>query len=147
MIDEYSQIYVPSDASISRAAAAQADEMDEQACRPETAKTTACSWRLPAAMPTQARAELERQRLQSQIRPRKPSALTPEAEAARAEGEQAKLEAESARAEAAQPRRMADAQAKAAALAKKEAALQRGQGQPGGKSPPPTKGGKKEPKK
>jgi len=74
----------------------------------------------------QARAELEHQRLQSQIRAEESERLAREAEAARAEGEQATQAAEAARAEAAQSKRIADAQAKAAALAKKEAELATG---------------------
>lgn len=72
----------------------------------------------------QARAELERQRLQSQIRAEEAERLAREAEAARLEGEQAAQAADAARAEAAQAKRMAAAQAKAAALAKKEAELE-----------------------
>ena len=71
----------------------------------------------------QARAELERQRLQAQIRAEEAERLRRDADAARAEGEQAALAAESARAEAAQAKRMARAQANAAALARKEAEL------------------------
>jgi len=74
----------------------------------------------------QARAELEHQRLQSQIRAEESERFAREAEAARAEGEQATQAAEAARAEAAQSKRIADAQAKAAALAKKEAELATG---------------------
>ena len=72
----------------------------------------------------QARAELERQRLQSQIRTEEAERARQEADAARAEGEQAAQAADAARAEADQAKRMADAQAKATALAKKEAALE-----------------------
>lgn len=72
----------------------------------------------------QARAELERQRLQSQIRAEEAERLAREAEAARAEGAQAAQAAEAARAEANQAKRMADAQAKATALARKEAELE-----------------------
>ena len=72
----------------------------------------------------QARAELERQRLQSQIRAEEAERAAREAEAARAEGAQAAQAAEAARAEAAQAKRMADAQAKATALARKEAELE-----------------------
>lgn len=72
----------------------------------------------------QARAELERQRLQSQIRTEEAERARRDAEAARAEGEQATQAADAARAEADQAKRMADAQAKATALAKKEAALE-----------------------
>ncbi len=72
----------------------------------------------------QARAELERQRLQSQIRTEEAERARQDAEAARAEGEQASQAADAARAEADQSKRMADAQAKATALAKKEAALE-----------------------
>jgi membrane protein involved in colicin uptake len=72
----------------------------------------------------QARAELERQRLQSQIRAEEAERLAREAEAARAEGAQAAQAAEAARAEANQAKRMADAQARATALAKKEAELE-----------------------
>lgn len=72
----------------------------------------------------QARMELERQRLQSQIRAEEAERMAREAEAARAEGAQAAQAAEAARAEAAQAKRMADAQAKATALAKKEAELE-----------------------
>lgn len=67
-----------------------------------------------------ARAELDRQRLLSQIRAEEAERLQQEAEAARLEGEQA---ASAARAEAEQAKRMAAAQAQATALAKKEAAL------------------------
>lgn len=72
----------------------------------------------------QARREMERQLLQSQIRAEEAERLAREAEAARLEGEQAAQAAEAARAEAAQAKRMAAAQAKAAALAKKEAELE-----------------------
>ncbi len=72
----------------------------------------------------QARAELERQRLQSQIRAEEAERAQRDAEAARAEGEQAAQAAEAARAEVAQAKRMAAAQAKASALAKKEAELE-----------------------
>ncbi len=72
----------------------------------------------------QARAELERQRLQSQIRAEEAERLAREAEAARAEGAQAAQAAEAARAEASQAKRMADAQARATALARKEAELE-----------------------
>lgn len=72
----------------------------------------------------QARAELERQRLQSQIRAEEAERARQDAEAARAEGEQASQAADAARAEADQAKRMADAQARATALAKKEAALE-----------------------
>src|SRR5690606_22642376 len=72
----------------------------------------------------QARAELERQRLQAQIRAEEAERLRMEAEAARLEGEQAALAAESARAEVAQAKRMASAQARANALKKKEAELE-----------------------
>lgn len=81
----------------------------------------------------QARAELERQRLQSQIRAEEAERLQREAEAARLEGEQAAQAAEAARAEAAQAKRMAAAQAKATALAKKEAELEAALS---GKAPP-----------
>ena len=69
----------------------------------------------------QARAELERQRLQSQIRAEEAERALRDAEAARLEGEQA---AQAARDEAAQAKRMAAAQARATALAKKEAELE-----------------------
>lgn len=72
----------------------------------------------------QARAELERQRLQSQIRTEEAERARQDADAARAEGEQASQAADAARAEADQAKRMADAQANATALAKKEAALE-----------------------
>ena len=72
----------------------------------------------------QARAELERQRLQSQIRTEEAERASRDAETARAEGEQASQAADAARAEADQAKRMADAQANATALAKKEAALE-----------------------
>jgi outer membrane protein OmpA-like peptidoglycan-associated protein len=72
----------------------------------------------------QARAELERQRLQSQIRTEEAERARQDAETARAEGEQATQAADAARAEADQAKRMADAQAQATALAKKEAALE-----------------------
>lgn len=72
----------------------------------------------------QARAELERQRLQSQIRAEEAERARQDAETARAEGEQASQAADAARAEADQAKRMADAQAKATALAKREAALE-----------------------
>lgn len=72
----------------------------------------------------QARAELERQRLQSQIRAEEAERARQDADAARAAGEQASQAADAARAEADQAKRMADAQAKATALAKKEAALE-----------------------
>ena len=72
----------------------------------------------------QARAELERQRLQSQIRAEEAERAQQDAQAARAEGEQATQAADAARAEVDQAKRMAAAQARATALAKKEAALE-----------------------
>lgn len=68
----------------------------------------------------QARAELEHQRLQSQIRAEETERQQREAEAARLQGEQA---TEAALAQADQAKRMADAQAKATALARREAEL------------------------
>lgn len=88
----------------------------------------------------QARAELERQRLQSQIRAEEAERMAREAEAARLEGEQAAQAAEAARAEAAQAKRMAAAQAKASALAKKEAELEAALS---GKAPPKSQGAAK----
>lgn len=103
-------------------ASAEADYLESQRVelQRENDRLQLASARRDAA---QARAELERQRLQSQIRAEEAERLQREAEAARAEGEQATQAAESARAEAAQAKRMADAQAKATALAKKEAEL------------------------
>ena len=72
----------------------------------------------------QARAELERQRLQAQIRAEEAERSQQAADAARAEGEQAAQAAVDARAEADQAKRMAAAQARATALAKKEAELE-----------------------
>ncbi len=85
----------------------------------------------------QARAELERQRLQSQIRAEEAERARQDADAARAEGEQASQAADAARAEADQAKRMADAQAKATALAKKEAELEAAVG--GGAAAAPAK--------
>lgn len=72
----------------------------------------------------QARAELERQRLQAQIRAEEAERSQQAADAARAAGEQATQAAVDARAEADQAKRMAAAQARATALAKKEAELE-----------------------
>jgi outer membrane protein OmpA-like peptidoglycan-associated protein len=72
----------------------------------------------------QARAELERQRLQTQIRAEEAERSQQAADAARAEGEQAAQAAVDARAEADQAKRMAAAQARATALARKEAELE-----------------------
>lgn len=84
----------------------------------------------------QARAELERQRLQSQIRAEEAERALRDAETARLEGEQA---AQAARDEAAQAKRMAAAQAKAAALAKKEAELEAAISGKAPKAKPPAK--------
>ncbi|GAA0714608.1 hypothetical protein [Dokdonella soli] len=103
-------------------ASAEAEQLEQQrdALQRENDRLQLAIARRDAA---QARAELERQRLQAQIRTEEAERAQREADAARAEGEQASQAAESARAEVAQAKRMADAQAKAAALAKKEAAL------------------------
>jgi len=104
-------------------AAAEAERLGEQEAglQRENDRLLLAQARREAA---QARAELERQRLQTQIRAEEAERARQDAEAARAEGEQAAQAADAARAEAAQAKRLAEAQAKANALARKEAELE-----------------------
>lgn len=71
----------------------------------------------------QARVELEKQRLQAQIRTEEAERLASEAEAARTQEAEATKAAQAAQATAMQAKKMAATQAQAAALAKKEAEL------------------------
>ncbi|MEO8459890.1 MAG: hypothetical protein ABI451_05120 [Dokdonella sp.] len=120
--DGVSQTYVAERRVDTAWAAAQAAEMENRRAdlKQENDRLLLLSARRDAA---QARAEVERQRLQLQIQAEDAARLAQEAQDARAEGEKSAQEAEAARAVAAQQKRIADAQAKAAALSKKEAAL------------------------
>lgn len=70
-----------------------------------------------------ARRELERQRLMGQIQAEESARIVQDAEEARLESERASADADAARKVAAQQKKIATAQARAAALSKKEAEL------------------------
>ena len=120
--DALSEIYVAERKVDTAWAAAQARDMENQR-QQVSQEHNELLVRAARRDATNARRELERQRLMGQIQAEESARIVLDAEEARMESERSAADADAARNVAAQQKRIATAQARAAALAKKEAEL------------------------
>ncbi|MFZ2235911.1 MAG: hypothetical protein WBP11_04475 [Dokdonella sp.] len=139
--DALSEIYVAERKVDTAWAAAQARDMENQ--RQQTNQEhNELLVRAARRDATNARRELERQRLMGQIQAEESARIAQDAEEARMETERATADADAARNVAAQQKRIARAQARAAALSKKEAELTAAAAKSKAKAKPKDGGGK-----
>ncbi len=120
--DAVSEIYVAERRVDAAWAAAQARDMENQRQQASQERNELLV-RAAQRDATNARRELERQRLMGQIQAEESARIALDAEEARMETERATADADAARNVAAQQKKLAAAQARAAALSKKEAEL------------------------
>lgn len=120
--DAQTEIYVAERRVDAAWAAAQARDMESQR-QQLTQEHNELLVRAAQRDATNARRELERQRLMGQIQAEESARIVQEAEQAKLDSERSAADADAARKVAAQQKKIATAQARAAALSKKEAEL------------------------